>query len=191
MFDNKEELDINKMTCHSGGAEGSDSIWEFYSILYGMNVNAYSYKTKYHKSESKVEISDEDFEEGVAMIKKANKILKRSGVNKYINLLARNWAQVKYSKEIFAVGEIVDKNNGVVNGGTGWAVAMGIINEKTVYVFDQIKNSWYKWSYILDRFTKLNKQPTIQEEDFAGIGTRKINENGEIAIKEIFEKTFS
>ena len=116
-----------------------------------------------------------------------------------MNLLARNWAQVKYSEEIFAIGTIVKKGQKSkkgytvsctsVDGGTGYAVQMAILNEKTVYVFDQETEEWFKWSYIIDKYIKI-KAPTIQSKNFAGIGTRDINEAGKKAIEEIFANSF-
>jgi len=190
-------------TCHTGGAIGADTIWELYSMIYGANVKAYSYKTKSHKSKNKIEISEDDYYEGVEKIKKVNKILSRKNVDKYMNLLARNWAQVKYSKEIFAIGNIVKEGDisksgysvkcksSSVDGGTGYAVHMGILAEKTIYVFDQKKLSWYKWSYILEDFLKIKDTPIIQSTDFAGIGTRELSPEGELAIEEVFKKTFN
>jgi len=179
------------ITCHSGGAEGSDTIWESFCMLYGINVKAWSYKTKYHKSINKTEVSEEDFQEGIENIKKANKILCRKNIKKYINLLARNWSQVKYSKEIFAIGKIDSLKEGIVSGGTGWAIAMSIQNSKTIYVFDQDQNCWFKWSYIIDNFIKLDYIPKIQSKNFAGIGTRKINELGKNAIEQVFINSFN
>ena len=189
---------MNNIICNSGGAKGSDSIFEEHCMKHGIKVNAFSYKTKYHTSENKVEISDDDFNEGIEMIKKSNEILKRSGIFKFINLLARNWSQVKYSDDIFAIGKILKPNEigdrgfknkstyEVVDGGTGYAVAMGILSNKNVYVFDQFQNSWFKWSYIISKFVKC-EEPKIQR-NFAGIGTRNINENGVIAIGKLFEE---
>ena len=180
---------IQDITCHSGGAVGSDTIWELFSLLYGIKVKAYSHQTKYHKGINKVEISEEDFIEGKEKIKKANKILCRKNIDKYINLLARNWSQVKYSEEIFAIGSIEDIKKGIVDGGTGWAVMMAIQNEKTVYIFNQIDNMWYKWSYIIEQFIKIGL-PKIQTRNFAGIGTRKISKIGESNRRYFFEYLF-
>ncbi len=200
IFD-KNTLDINNITCHSGGADGSDSIWESEATKYNVKVKAYSYKTNRHKSINKVEISDEDFLEGIDEVNKANKWLYRYGIHKYMNLLARNWAQVKYSKEIFAIGNIINPgkkgskgyyNRGkyqVVEGGTGYAVQMGINNDRDVYVFDQDINKWFRWSPISLRFIEI-KSPSISYQDFAGVGTRKINSNGRNAIKEVYKNTF-
>ena len=198
----KSVPNVGDTTCHTGGAPGSDTVFEETSIEYGIRVCAYSYKTEYHKSPNKVEISDEDYNEGVQEINKANKSLGRYGISKYMNLLARNWVQVKKSKQIFAIGTIVEPGSKnakgyysksryqTVDGGTGYAVQMGINNNKDVYVFNQANNRWYRWSYNTMSFVKCEKIPTIDVNDFAGIGTREISENGVRAIKELFENTF-
>ena len=90
MFD-PPKIDKTKLTLHTGGALGSDSYFEKLSIEYGISVRAYSYKTKYHNSPNKVEISEEDYLDGVSEVNRANKFLNRWGIHKYMNLLARNW----------------------------------------------------------------------------------------------------
>lgn len=196
------KIDLTKITCHSGGAIGADTVWDEIGAEFGVKTKAYSYRTKSHVSPNKVEISDADYEEGVVQITKANKTLGRFGIHKYMTLLARNWAQVKYSKQIFAIGTIIKagqksvkgyKNgskNDVIDGGTGYAVMMGINQENDVYVFDQIKDKWFRWSYNSLRFVELKEVPSITEQDFAGIGTREIQPNGVKAIRDVYEKTF-
>lgn len=195
-------IDMNNITCHSGGAYGSDSFWEETGQEFGVKTRAYSYKTKTHKSPNKIEISDEDYEEGVREIKKANLTLKRSNIEKYMNLLARNWAQVKYSSQIFAIGHIVlpgekglkgyisRSNIETVDGGTGYAVQMGINNKKDIYIYDQIRRKWFKWSYIKNSFIEIKNTPKISCNNFAGIGTREINEYGIKAIEDVYKSTF-
>ena len=196
------KIDLNKVTCHSGGAIGSDTVWEEVGEEFGVKTKAYSYRTKSHVSPNKVEISDQDYEQGVVEITKANKTLGRFGIHKYMSLLARNWAQVKYSKQVFAIGSIIKageksakgyKNNSksdVVDGGTGYAVMMAINQENDVYVFDQTKDKWFRWSYNALRFMETKEVPSITEQNFAGIGTREIQANGIKAIKDVYEKTF-
>lgn len=198
-----DKINLAKIVCHSGGALGSDTAWEKIGEEFGVDTNAYSYRTKYHNSPNKVEISDKDYDEGVVMITKANKTLGRFGIHKYMSLLARNWAQVKYSRQVFAIGFIVKageksikgyKNSSkfdVVDGGTGYAVQMAIDQENGVYVFDQGKDRWFRWSYTSLKFVEMKDIPTITEQDFAGIGTRELLANGEAAIRSVYEKTFS
>ena len=78
-------------------------LFEFLSKQYNIIVIAYTYKTRFHKSQNKRELTIEEFNEGVEKVYKANETLKRSRINPYLKLLARNWFQVKYADEIFAV----------------------------------------------------------------------------------------
>ena len=119
-----------------------------------------------------------------------------------MNLLARNWPQVKYSQQVFAIGVIVNPGERgskgyvsnakyqVIDGGTGYAVQMAINNIKDVYVFDQSKKCWFKWSYITSTFIKCDP-PKITSQDFAGIGTREINSDGIKAIEDLCSRTFN
>jgi hypothetical protein len=194
---------LDRLVCHSGGAAGADTYWETIGDNYGVKTKAYSYKTKYHTTENKVEISDTDYEEGVKEITKANRVLSRYGIHKFMNLLARNWSQVKYSDEVFAIGIIVEPGKKgskgfynksefqVVDGGTGYAVQMAINNGKFVYVFDQDKDKWFRWSYTSLSFIEVTKPLKISYENFAGIGTREIKPNGIRAIEEIYKLTFN
>lgn len=194
------EVDLSDITCHSGGADGSDTYWEKLGEKLGVKTKAYSYKTKMHNSPNKVEISDQDFNEGIVQINRANHWLNRYGIQKYMNLLARNWCQVKYSKQIIAIGKIVSPGEKTskgycrskyqsVDGGTGYAVQMGIDNLKEVFVFDQYKEKWFRWSYSSMSFIETSC-PKIMVQDFAGIGTREINPAGIKAIKDVYIKTF-
>jgi hypothetical protein len=190
------------ITLHTGGAKGSDTYFEKRAMESGFKVMAYSYKTGYHKGPNKIEISDDDFNEGILKVKGASKFLGRTSISKYINLLSRNWAQVKYSQQIFAVGSILSPGQvsgkgypnkskyEVVDGGTGWAVAMGIIEGREVHVFDQFRDEWFFWSQIHERFTPISP-PKITAENFAGIGTRALNTLGECAISDLFLRSFS
>jgi len=201
IFDNKE-LDLNNIVCHSGGAVGSDTEWEVIGQEFGVKTRAYSHKTPKHESVNKVEISEEDYKEGVEEINKANKWLNRYGIHKYMNLLARNWSQVKYSDEVIAIGYIVKKgeknpkgyyNKGkfdMVDGGTGYACQMAINHQRPVYVFDQIRDKWFRWSYSSLCYMEC-RCPKITHQNFAGIGTREIKPNGIQAIRDVFDKTFS
>lgn len=48
IFD-KKPLRLDRLTCHSGGAEGADTYFETIGDKYGVKTNAYSYKTKYSR----------------------------------------------------------------------------------------------------------------------------------------------
>ena len=198
LFNNKP-IDLSMCICHSGGAIGSDTYFDSIGKEYKVSTRAYSYKTPKHISSNKVEISEEDYLEGVKEIKIANKELKRYGIDRYMNLLARNWARIKYSEETFAIGNIVEPGKKgdkyynkskyqEVSDGTGYAVKMSILHGHPTYVFDQKQNCWFEWSYIIKKYKKCD-DPVIKFHNFAGIGTRNINENGINAIKKLYKDT--
>lgn len=166
---------------HSGGAIGSDYEWGRQGERYDVVSRHYWHgkKTVY----GNVEIDEEEFQEGKKHVLKANEVLHRKPDN-FMDLLARNYTQVKYSDAIYAIAEGME--HGIVNGGTGWAVQMAIDDGKEVYVFDQNNKQWYhnkkgNWSYCSTPKLSIN---------FAGIGTRNINKNGIQAIAEVYRNTF-
>ena len=192
-----ESKALSGYTLHSGGATGSDFYWGAVGERFGATSNHH-----YHGERTMVKApygntlqSEDDFVEGIAKAQAAAASLKRPWNPSYADLLARNWNQVKYADAVFAVGHIVkpgEKNaKGYdvyavqVDGGTGNAVQMAINEGKTVHVFDQQRGKWYK-----------NEKGKWAEEDtptltrnYAGIGTREINEAGKKAIQQVFEKT--
>ena len=125
-------------------------------------------------------------------------------------LMTRDYLQSKAGDAVFAISDILypgeygkpsskgiknynKTNKQVVDGGTGYAVEMGIQLGKTVYVFHQgtdpnhvTKVGWYKWNgkeFVPIETPKLTKK-------FAGVGTRHLNEAGKKAISDLYKNTF-
>lgn len=181
----------NSIRCHSGGAEGADTYFETLSEQYGIQTFAYSYKTAYHTTKNKVELSDSEFQEGILHVNIANQTLNKFKFNRYMKLLARCWFQVKNAEQIFAISTIIIRNNReFVKGGTGWTVQMAIDNNKQVFLFDQYLNHWFYWDYSKNKFIKIEETPVITVTDFAGIGARIITKDGIKAIEDVFKNTF-
>lgn len=165
---------------HSGGAVGSDTVWGELSAQYGVVSEHYWHGKRTENGNH--EITEEEFEEGKEHVLEANKTLHRQP-NKYMDLLARNYSQVKNAEEIFAIGHFKNK---VVDGGTGWAVQMAIDDGKIVNFYDQEKCVWGRYCN-----GKWERSDTpVLTKNFAGIGTRKLNDKGWMAIKEVCIKTF-
>ena len=143
--------ELSNFINHSGGALGSDTYWGEIGEKYGVKSNHYYYSEK--TPNGNIEISQEDFEEGRYESAKAAKYnFGYTYKTMRDHRLIRNWAQVKYSDAVFAIGHIVNPGeklfpnqindtrialNIAVTGGTGYAVAMAILHNKPVYVFDQ------------------------------------------------------
>lgn len=180
-------------TCHSGGALGADMEWETQGEPYGVKTIAYSFYNHKNYSKNPKVLTVEELEEGYSKCRLANKSLKRNfdGIQyPYVkNLLARNWFQVKNSDAVFAIVKgLIDKHTAL--GGTGWAVQMAIDCDKPVFIYHQGESpmdgsrGWKRYMPIVG-FERIDEIPKLTE-NFAGIGTRDINEFGKTAIKEVY-----
>jgi hypothetical protein len=67
---------------------------------------------------------------------------------------------------------------------------MAINHQKEVYVFDQLRDTWFRWSYSSLKYVEC-QCPKISYQNFAGIGTREIKSRGIQAIRDVFNNTFS
>lgn len=183
-------VDLSKFTLHSGGAEGSDYSWEVVGRNFGMTQFNHYYH-RFPTPHGNIAITEEEFRDGILKTDKANKTLKRFTGNpaksKYIDLLARNWIQVKNSEAVFTIAREL-QDSYFVPGGTGWAVQMAIDNKTPVYVFSQKTNRWYFFNKRKNQFFEVEQLPRLTE-NFAGIGTRKISDKGRVAIREIIHDT--
>lgn len=184
----------NNYVCHSGGCPGADLTWEQKAREYNIKTISYSFPGHVQFGKNPVVLTSEQLEEGWQQVLLCEKPIKRPLFriknNPYVkHLLCRNWFQVKNSDAIYAVGSLTNGNNKIVDGGTGWAVQMAINNDKNVFLFEQNLNQWFMYSYLANKFMEIYNIPPLTD-NFAGIGTRAINENGEKAIQEIFKFNF-
>ena len=186
-IDEKSNVINSLYTNHSGGADGSDSYWDYIGRTHGLKNHRHYFIQGFDTPKGNIGLSSDFIKEATEHVLNANKTLRRQYPTKvaYVNnLLLRNWAQVKNADTVFAIGKL--KGN-EVEGGTGWAVQMAIDNLKPVFVFDQFKNNWYEYNYELGLFKK--SDIPVLTKNFAGIGTREINSLGIQAIKDVYNKT--
>lgn len=185
-------------TNHSGGALGADTQWDVIGREYGV-VNHVHYWMNNKTPNGNQEISKEDMIEGQQKVTKAARDMGRIEPSHQVRdeRLIRNWSQVKYSDAVFAITSLLEEgaemNYGKKakirqgNGGTGYAVQMAINEGKPVYLYDQSKNQWYK---NINGIWETSEVPKLTK-NFAGIGTREINESGKEAIRSVYSNTFS
>ena len=59
-------------------------------------------------------------------------------------MLQSIWHQVNNGQEIFVVGKILDDDT--VKGGTGWGAEFAKLCNKPLFVFDQERDGWFRWT---------------------------------------------
>ena len=98
------------------------------------------------------------------------------------------WYQVNHGQEIYVIGAILDDQT--VRGGTGWGAEFAKLCNKPLYVFDQDKNGWFRWTGDQWEQAEGASAPLITHPHFTGTGTRNISAGGKQAIEDLFTRSF-
>jgi len=101
-------------------------------------------------------------------------------------ILQTLWYQVNHGQEIYIIGII--QQDKTVRGGTGWGAEFAKLCNKPLFVFDQDRDDWFRWTG--SDWSTLGETPTITHPHFTGTGTRQIRDNGKRAIEDLFTKSF-
>jgi hypothetical protein len=99
------------------------------------------------------------------------------------------WYQVNNGQDIFVIGTILDDLT--VRGGTGWGAEFAKICNKPLFVFDQAKDRWFRWTGSAWEERRDADLPVVAHPHFTGTGTRHLEPNGQQAIDQLFERSFS
>jgi hypothetical protein len=198
---------VSDVTVHSGGAKGADTAWAEAADLVGIKTMAHSFKG--HESlgtasgfvgkrpalEVRNDLTEEQLRQQTKLVNDAGSVLgKRAGTSSAGGkLVHRNAYQVKDSDAVLAVAsgwtKIADGTRVTVGGrGTPWAVEMGIILDKPVFVFEQNASKWFKYNPKSKEWDELNSIPPTFK-NFAGIGTAsELKESGKNAINKYMQQ---
>jgi hypothetical protein len=96
------------------------------------------------------------------------------------------WHQVNAGQEIYVVGRILEDDT--VKGGTGWGAEFAKLCNKPLYVFDQDRDGWFRWS---GDTWDADPGPVITHAHFTGTGTRFLRPNGQDAVEALFQRSFA
>lgn len=198
---------VSDVTVHSGGAKGADTAWAEAADLVGIKTMAHSFKG--HESlgnasgfvgkrpalEVRNDLTEEQLRQQTKLVNDAGSVLgKQAGTSSAGGkLVHRNAYQVKDSDAVLAVAsgwtKIADGTRVTVGGrGTPWAVEMGIILDKPVFVFEQNASKWFKYNPKSKEWDELDSIPP-KFKNFAGIGTAsELKESGRSAIQEYMQQ---
>ncbi|MFW6247282.1 MAG: hypothetical protein ACOC22_03885 [bacterium] len=184
-----------RKTIHSGGAKGADSLFSWIGLNYGLDVVTHSFPDHSPTQISKksglvIQYSPSELEYARQFIDVVrNQLNRKPPKNQFVdNLLLRNYYQVSNSQLVFAISTIVDFENCIVKGGTGYATKLAHNFNIPILIFDQ-----ERWEYFCSirksNFFKLKRKPNIFRfpDHFAGIGSRDLNDGVDNEIIEIFK----
>ncbi|MBZ2171140.1 hypothetical protein [Nitratidesulfovibrio sp. SRB-5] len=182
-------LDPRECILYSGGAAGTETCFGATAEAYGLQEVNYSFEG--HQVERM---------RGVRVLTSEELALKDVSLTYVSRLMNRQYTraplfrkvlqsicwQVSSGHEVFVVGEVME--DGTVKGGTGWGAEFAKICNKPLFVFDQVKNGWFRWEQ--DAWLP-EAAPRITHRHFTATGTRFIEDSGKAAIEALFARSFS
>jgi len=176
----------------SGGAKGAEA--EFGLNAERMGVEEVNFTFEGHgivRQRGLRILNHEELKNGDVSLEYVSKLMNRRYTESPTlrKILQSIWYQINSAQGIFVVGEILPDNT--VKGGTGWGAEFAKICNKSLYVFDQKRDAWFRWDEMEWVEREKGEEPVITNHHFAGTGTRMLEENGRKAIADLFERTFS
>ncbi len=173
----------------SGGAKGAEAAFGACAEERGIPELNYSFEGHrlLERTRGVVLLDEHELRKGdfspVYVSKRLNRALDKIPLVR--SVLQTIWHQIKGADQVFVVGAIQPDNT--VRGGTGWGAELSKLWKKPLFVFDQSKRGWFQWS---GTAWEIAHMPVITSENFAGIGTQDLTEEGRTAIRELFARSF-
>ena len=173
----------------SGGSKGAEAEFGRNAERWGLAEVNYTFEGHrlLDRQRGIVVLSEDELKKGDFSLVNASRRLNRvlSEIPLVRSILQTIWHQVSGAGQVFVVGVIQEDNT--VRGGTGWGAELARLWKKPLFVFDQSKRSWFRWSGTAWEIASL---PTITSETFAGIGTQDLTGEGRAAIHDLFLRSF-
>ncbi len=175
----------------SGGAQGAEA--EFGANAERMGIEEINFTFEGHtimRKRGLRVLNHEELKNGDVSLEYISKLMNRRYTDNvtFRKIIQTIWYQINSGQEVFVIGEILADNT--VKGGTGWGAEFSKICNKPLNAFDQKRNAWFTWNKMEWVERKKGDEPVISRSHFTGGGTRILDENGKIAIKELFERSF-
>lgn len=182
--------DARRFRVHSGGARGAEAEFGACAERWGMQEVNYSFAGHKFRERARgvVELTEAELRQGdfslVYVSKRLGRVL--SEIPLVRNILQTIWYQINAASQVFVIGAI--QEDGHVRGGTGWGAELARLWKKPIWVFDQERKAWFSWNGA--KWELCATPPVVTRENFAGIGTQNLTEDGKRAIHELYARSF-
>jgi hypothetical protein len=175
----------------SGGAPGAEA--EFGACAERHGVEEVNFTFEGHKivrQRGVRVLNHEELQNGDISLEYVSRLMHRRYTDSPTirKVLQTLWYQVNHGQEVYVIGTILD--DGTVRGGTGWGAEFAKLCNKPLFVFDQAKDAWSRWTGSDWETLIPSRAPVITHAHFSGTGTRALQDNGRKAIEQLFTASF-
>jgi hypothetical protein len=186
--------DMNSADCilFSGGAGGAEAEFGACAEQHGIEEVNFTFDGHQDVRRRGVRVlNHEELRAGDVSLEYVSRLMNRRytagpTIRKVLQTL---WYQVNSGQEIYVVGTILP--DATVRGGTGWGAEFAKLCNKPLHVFDQEKDSWFKWDGSAWQGLSASEAPVIAHPHFTGTGTRNLQPNGRRAIQGLYDRSFA
>ena len=173
---------------YSGAAKGSEAAFGAAAELHGMDEVNFTFAGHNDSRSRGIRVlTNEELQHGDVSLAYVSRLMHRTypDTPTFRKILQCIWHQINNGQEIYVIGHILD--DGLVKGGTGWGAEFAKLCNKPLFVFDQERNRWHRWT---GGSWSTDQEPVITHAHFSGTGTRELQDNGRKAIDELFARSF-
>src|SRR5262245_7566739 len=171
----------------SGAAKGAEEVFGAAAERHGIEEVNFTFEGQNDARTRGIRVlTQAELKQGDVSLTYVGRLMNRTFTDTplFRKILQSIWHQINNGAEIYVVGQIL--NDGTVKGGTGWGAEFAKLCNKPLFVFDQDKDHWYRWTG--DAWEETT--PKITHTRICGTGTRVIKPNGSKAINDLFDRSF-
>jgi hypothetical protein len=174
---------------YSGAAQGAEAAFGVEAQRHGIQEVNFTFEGHSDARTRGIRVlTTEELQHGDVSLAYVSRLMNRKYPDTplFRKVLQSIWHQVNNGQQIFVVGTILSDHT--VRGGTGVAAEYAKFFNKPLFVFDQTKNGWFRWT---GDAWEADREPRVAERRFTGTGTRFLEENGRQAIAALFARSFA
>ena len=175
-------------TLFSGAANGSEAAFGEGAERYGVEEVNFTFEGHNDARQRGIRVlTNSELRHGDVSLTYVSRLMHRKYPDTplFRKVLQSIWHQVNNGQEIYVVGKVLSDDT--VMGGTGVAAEYAKFFNKALFVFDQERDGWFRWT---GEQWEAARDPVIGHPQFTGTGTRFLRDNGRAAIDGLFARTF-
>ncbi len=176
------------VTLFSGGTTGAECAFGEAAERWGLDeVNLTFAGHQQVRTRGQRVLTDQELRKGAVSMLYVNRQLRRvwDRDDPIASVLQTQWQLASLVRQLFVVGVI--RPDSTVKGGTGWSVELAKRWKRTVWVFCQEREAWFRW----DGAAWVPGEPVIETTAIGGTGTRHLSDAGRAAIDGLFARSFA